>query len=123
MTTSYRLRPEVQAVVHLHPPYTVALSLRERPLPLVTVSARMGLRHVPCMPIAYPGTAALHDAVREAILAHPGVSVILLAAHGLTAMGADLTAAFNAADLAEMTARQACIAESLGIRAELPEPA
>lgn len=119
---SYRLRPDVQAVIHLHPPYTVVQSLRIRPLPLVTVSARLGLGHVPCVPIAYSGTPKLHAYVRDAIRANPGVKVIMLAAHGLTAMGADLTAAFNAADLCEMTARQACIAEGLGIQVDLPEP-
>ncbi len=119
---AYKLRPDVHAVIHLHPPYTVVQSLRVRPLPLVTVSAKLGLKHVPCVPVAYSGTPTLHGYVRDAILANPGVSVIILAAHGLTAMGAELAAAFNAADLCEMTAKQACIAESLGIRVELPEP-
>lgn len=119
---AYKLRPDVHAVIHLHPPYTVVQSLRVRPLPLVTVSARLGLKHVPCVPIAYSGTPKLHEYVRQAIVENPGVSVIMLAAHGLTAMGADLTAAFNAADLCEMTAKQACIAESLGITVQLPDP-
>ena len=119
---SYKLRDDVKAVIHLHPPYTVVQSLRVKPLPLVTVSARIGLRHVPCVPIAYSGTPKLHEYVREAIVGNPGVSVIMLAAHGLTAMGASLGAAFNAADLCEMTAKQACIAEGLGIQVELPHP-
>jgi L-ribulose-5-phosphate 4-epimerase len=119
---SYKLRPDVQAVIHLHPPYTVVQSLRLKPLPLVTVSARLGLGHVPCVPIAYSGTPKLHGYVRDAVQDNPGVKVIMLAAHGLTAMGVDLTAAFNAADLCEMTAMQACIAEGLGIHVQLPDP-
>lgn len=120
-TTVYRLRPDVNAIVHLHPTYAVVQSLRVADLPLVTVSARIGLApRVPCVPVAYSGTRLLARYMADALRDVPDAKVILLAAHGLNAMAADLTAAYALADLAEVTARQACIADSLGIHLEVP---
>lgn len=118
----YRLRPDVQAVIHLHPPYTVALSLLGEPLPLLTVSARLLLEHVPCVPVAYPKTRYFHRLTEEVLERYPRVGVVLLAAHGLTAYGADLTAAFHLADLAEATAQQAYLARAIGLSFRLLEP-
>lgn len=120
--SAYALRPDVSAVIHLHPPYSVALSLRGQPLPLVTVSARMLLGHVPCVPVAYPKTRRFHRAVEEVFRRHPEVGVVLMAAHGLTAYAADLTGAFHLADLCEATAQQAYLAEAMGLNFRLPEP-
>src|SRR5581483_8791471 len=92
-------------------------------LPLVTVSARLGLGpRVPCVPVAYSGTRLPDRYIATARREAPGARVVLLAAHGLNAMAADLATAYALADLAEMTARQACVAESLGIRLALPPP-
>ena len=97
-------------------------SLRVADLPLVTVSARLGLGpRVPCVPVAYSGTRLLAQYIARALQEVPTAKVMLLAAHGLNAMAADLGTAYALADLAEMTAKQACIAESLGIELELPE--
>ena len=46
--------------------------------------------------------------------------MILLAAHGLNAVAADLPTAYALADLAEFTAKQACIADSLKLHLALP---
>lgn len=118
----YRLRPDVSAIIHLHPPYTVALSLRGEPLPLVTVSARLLLGHVPCIPVAYPKTRYFHRLMEETLDRFPRVGVILMQAHGLTAYADDLTAAFHLADLVEATAQQAYLAQAAGLRFRLPEP-
>lgn len=120
--SAYRLRASTGAIIHLHPPYSVAMSLRGEPLPLVTVSARLLLRHVPCIEVAYPKTGRLDRAMAEVFDRCPDAAVILMAAHGLTAYGTDLDDAFNLADLAEGSAQQAYLAEALGIRFRLPEP-
>jgi L-fuculose-phosphate aldolase len=120
--STYRLRPDVQAVIHLHPPYSVVMSLKAEPLPLVTVSARLLLRYVPCVPVAYPETDRLHAAMEAVLERCPEAGVVLMAAHGLTAWGPDLTAAFDLADLCEATARQAYMARAAGLRFRLPEP-
>jgi L-fuculose-phosphate aldolase len=128
-TVVYRLRPDVNAIIHLHPCYAVVQSLRLADLPLLTVSARLGLGpRVPCVPVAYAGTRLLAQYVGAALKEAPGAKVVLLAAHGLNAMAADLATAYALADLTEFTAKQACIADSLQIhlplppRESLPEP-
>jgi L-ribulose-5-phosphate 4-epimerase len=122
-TVVYRLRPDVNAIVHLHPCYTVVCSLKLKDLPLVTVSARLGLGpRVPCVPVAYSGTRLLAQYVARALKEVPEAKVMLLAAHGLNAMAADLETAYALADLTEFTAKQACIAELLGVHLKLPEP-
>ena len=64
----YRLRRDVNAVIHLHPCYTVVHSLRVADLPLLTVSARLGLGpRVPCVPVAYAGTRLLAQYVGTAL--------------------------------------------------------
>ena len=118
----YQLRPDVNAIIHLHPPYTVALSLRGEPLPLVTVSARLLLGHVPCIPVAYPKTRYFHRIMEETLDRFPRVGVILMQAHGLTAYADNLTAAFHLADLVEATAQQAYLAQATGLQFRLPEP-
>lgn len=120
-TVIYRLRPDVQAVVHLHPCYAVVQSLGLHDLPLVTVSARLGLGRVPCVPVAYSGTRLLAQYIANALQEVPEARVILLAAHGLNAMAGDLSTAYALADLAEHTAMQACVAEGLGRRLEIPD--
>ena len=118
----YQLRPDVNAIIHLHPPYTVALSLRGEPLPLVTVSARLLLGHVPCIPVAYPKTRYFHRLMEETLDRFPRVGVILMQAHGLTAYADNLTTAFHLADLVEATAQQAYLAQATGLKFRLPEP-
>src|SRR5262249_61759157 len=90
-------------------------------LPLLTVSGRLGLRRGgPCVPVAYSGIRLLAQQVGKAPREAPGVKVMLLAAHGLNAMAADPRAAYALADLAECTAKQACIAHDLGVHLTLP---
>jgi len=120
-TVVYRLRPDVNAIIHLHPCYAVVQSLRLADLPLLTVSARLALGpRVPCVPVAYAGTRLLAQYVGSALKEVPDAKVLLLAAHGLNAMAADLATAYALADLTEFTAKQACIADSLQIHLALP---
>ena len=46
---AYRLRPDVGAIVHVHPPYATAYANKMQPLPMSTVSAMGKLKHVPCI--------------------------------------------------------------------------
>jgi len=72
------------------------------------------------VPVAYAGTRLLAQYVGSALKEAPGAKVVLLAAHGLNAMAADLATAYALADLTEFTAKQACIADSLQIHLALP---
>ncbi len=111
----YRIRPEVRAIVHVHPPHATAFSLKMADLPLVTVSATANLKRVPCIDVALSGSDELRRLVEEGFERNPGCRAILMRAHGIIATGPNLVAAYNAADLIEDTARIAYISSMLGI--------
>ena len=43
----YRLRPEINYIIHAHPTYSVLWTLQKKPLPLYTESAKLKLGEVP----------------------------------------------------------------------------
>lgn len=114
----YRARPEVNALVHVHPPYATAFSHRFRELPLVTVGASAALGKVPCIEVALSGSAELRSYVEEAFSTDRSVKAILMRAHGIIGAGPDLVAAYDTADLVESTAKIAYLAAGLGIPIE-----
>jgi len=109
----YRLRPDVGAIAHLHPPYATAYSNREKNLPMTTISSRVILKEVPWVACALPGSKELCDFVSAGILRYPGTKALLMKEHGILALGADLKAAYYLADLVEGTAKFAFIEGNL----------
>ncbi len=106
---AYRLRPQVGAVVHLHPPYATAYAVRGMELPLVTDGARANLKRVPVVGHAPSGSAELHRLVEEGLVRNPEAKAILMREHGMFSMGPNLTVAYNLADLVEDTAKIALL--------------
>jgi len=114
----YRVRPEVNAIVHVHPPYATAFSHRFQDLPLVAVGASAGLKRVPCIDVALSGSTELRSLVEEAFSKDRSIKALLMRAHGIIATGPDLVAAYDVADLVEGTARIAHLVVGLGIPVE-----
>ncbi len=110
---AYILRPEVGAVVHVHPPYATAYSNKGMNLPLVTVSSRANLKEVPWIECALPGSKELYEFVCEGIKMHPSVRALLMKEHGILTLGTDLKTAYYLADLVEDTAKVAFIADHI----------
>jgi L-fuculose-phosphate aldolase len=106
---AYRLRPNIHALAHVHPPYATAYANKMLPLPLVTVSARANLKHVPCVECAIPGSCELRDLVSAGLSSNPEARAILMKEHGILTLGKDLMEAFYLADLVEDTAKIAFI--------------
>lgn len=109
----YQLRPDVGAVSHVHPPYATAYSIKEKPLPLVTVNSRIILQEVPCIDCAPPGSKDLCDFVEGGIRRYPTAKALLMKEHGILALGPDLTTAYYIADLVEDTAKIAFLKENI----------
>jgi len=103
----YAQRPEMQAVVHLHSTYSVALSTLaaadpENMLPPITAYFVMRVGNLPLVPYFPPGDRGLADAVGVAMeTAH----AVLLANHGSVAAGKSLEEAVYAAEELEETAK------------------
>ncbi len=115
-TGIYRARPDVGAVVHVHPPYATAFSVVADVLPIITAAGKANLGRVPTIP-AYPaGSAELAQAVVNQLL-DPSVKAVLMEAHGVTAVGPDIVKASYAACLLEESARVAYLVENMKARA------
>jgi len=110
----YRSKPSVRAVVHVHPPYSIAFASAGIAIPLATVSAELKLKQAPIVSRARPGSRELCDNVARAAKEFPQENgILLLAEHGAIAFHQSLCDAFDNAELAEDTARIALLAAQL----------
>jgi ribulose-5-phosphate 4-epimerase/fuculose-1-phosphate aldolase len=100
----FQVRPDVNGIVHYHGPYATAYAARGLPLPLPTVHSRRILRHVPVIDEYPEGSKDLAEAVARAC-ENPEVTGLLLANHGLMALGATLHQAQYIGELMEESAR------------------
>jgi ribulose-5-phosphate 4-epimerase/fuculose-1-phosphate aldolase len=105
----YRRRPDVGAVVHLHPPYAVAFAALHALPPLLTEEARASLeRKAVVVPPAPSGSRELAALVEDAFR-DPAVAAAILAEHGTVTVGPDLHSAFYLSEYLEDAARTACL--------------
>jgi ribulose-5-phosphate 4-epimerase/fuculose-1-phosphate aldolase len=103
---TYLTRADIGAVVHLHPPFSVCLScmLAKNPFPVPAMTSEYAKRigKINFIPFALPGTPELAEAVKQVIATCDSV---LLAKHGLVAVGKDLEVAINYAEQIEENAQ------------------
>ena len=114
----YRARPDIKAVVHAHPPISVAftianISLARCILPEVVLT----LGSIPTIDYETTGTGALASRVGDAILNH---DAILMDRHGAVCVGTSLLEAFCRLEVMEHTALITKTARDLGAVKELP---
>jgi L-ribulose-5-phosphate 4-epimerase len=108
----YRLREEVQGIVHYHAPFATAYAVRGLPIPTLSGHARRAFPRMPIVPELRDGSRELAEAVEKAFRDRK-VRFVLLEAHGLIAVGDSLLAAQTLAELAEETAKTAIAARLL----------
>jgi L-fuculose-phosphate aldolase len=108
----YRQRPDVQAVVHAHPPTATGFAVAGIPLDrAVLAEVLTTLGSIPIAEYATPSTRELPEAVRKYIKAHDGM---LLANHGALTVGADLYSAYYKMETIEHFAHISLVARMLG---------
>ena len=108
----YRQRPDVNAVVHAHPPMATAFSiagvtLARCILPEVVVT----LGGIPTAEYATPGTAEVPESIGQAIHEYDAV---ILAHHGTLTVGQTLWNAYQQLEKVEHAAQITLIARQLG---------
>ncbi len=109
---AYRLRPDVGAVVHAHPPIATGFAVAGIPLDrAVLAEVVTTLGSIPIAEYGTPSTRELADAVAPYLRAHDG---LLLANHGALALGKDLFAAYYKMETIEHFARISLVARLLG---------
>ena len=108
----YRQRPEIQAVVHAHPPTATGFAVAGIPLDrAVLAEVLTTLGSIPIAEYATPSTKELPEAVRHYIKAHDGM---LLANHGALTVGTDLFSAYYKMETIEHFAKISLVARLLG---------
>jgi L-fuculose-phosphate aldolase len=109
---AYRRRPDVQAVVHAHPPIATGFAVAGIPLDrAVLAEVVTTLGSVPIAEYATPSTKELPEAVRQYVQAHDGM---LLANHGALTLGTDLFSAYYKMETIEHFAKISLVARLLG---------
>lgn len=115
----YRQRPDVQAVIHAHPPNAVALTLIGEPFPAEIVPEGLtALGEVPTVPYARPGTAQMGEQLQPYLSDH---DVLLLDHHGSLTVGKTLEEALIKLERLEAVAQLWMLAKQVGEIIPLPE--
>jgi L-fuculose-phosphate aldolase len=108
----YRNRPDINAVVHAHPPTATGFAVAGIPLTrAVLAEVVTTLGSIPIAEYGTPSTAELPEAVRKYIKAHDGM---LLANHGAVTCGTTVESAHFKMETIEHFARISLVARLLG---------
>lgn len=114
----YNLRPDINAVVHAHPPTATGFAAAGIALnePLIAEAA-VTVGPIALAPYGTPGTTELTDALKPFIAGH---NAALLANHGVVTYGRDVMQALFMMETVEHYARIALVTRMLGRSAPIP---
>lgn len=91
-TTVYKVRPDAKAIVHCHSPFATAYAQANTPvINRVSPEFMMVFGQVPCLKYGRPGTLDIIAELEQYIMDY---DVVLLANHGVLAVGKDPEEAF-----------------------------
>lgn len=108
----YRMRPDVHAICHAHPPTATGFAVAGRALDKALLpEIIVGLGQIPLVRYATPGTPDLSTALEPFV---PHYDALLLANHGAVTCGPDLLSAFFRMESIEHLARVTLAAEMAG---------
>jgi len=114
----YRMRPDVNAVVHTHSPYATTMACLGWEIPPVHYLVGFSGKKVPLARYDTFGTPGLAANVAAAI---GDYNAVLLANHGLAAVGGNMASAFAAAEEIEFVARIYYQTRAVGTPRILPD--
>jgi L-fuculose-phosphate aldolase len=115
----YRMRPDIQAIVHAHPPTATGFAAAGIPLtePLVC-EVVMGLGCIPLARYGTPGTSELAQTLEPYV---PTYDAILMSNHGVVTYGDTLEHAYMKMETVEHFAQIALVTHLLGRQQPLKE--
>ncbi len=117
----YQVRPDINAVVHAHPPHATGFAVAGLSLEKAILSeVVLTLGCVPLTAYGTPSTRELTDAIEPYLPYH---DALLMANHGAVAFADTLEKAFNKLETLEHTCKISFIARSLGNENTIPERA
>lgn len=117
----YKMRPDISAVCHAHPPHGTAFAVAGLPIDKPILSeVVLTLGCVPLTGYGTPSTDELTDAMKPFVGVH---NALLMANHGAVAYGKHLWEAYDRLETLEHTAKIAILAKALGGANDLPADA
>jgi L-fuculose-phosphate aldolase len=117
--TIYCMRPDVNAIVHAHPPTATGFAACGLALDQALISeVLLSLGSVPLAHYATPGTSELSAALEPFI---PEYDAVLMANHGVVTYGSDLMTAYMNMETVEHFAKIALVVKQLGCERPLPQ--
>lgn len=109
----YQNREDVKAVVHTHSMFATTIATLRLDVPPASYLIAYAGKKVPCAPYATFGTQEIADAAYNTM--GKEYNAVLLANHGLIAVGPDMPSAFGIAEIIEMVCeiyyRAKCVGE------------
>jgi len=115
----YEIREGIGAVAHCHSPYLTAYAICQKELTSDCYPEfMMHFKEIKVAPYGAPGTKDIYEGAKEILKNH---YVVLLANHGVLAIGSTALMACNRLEAAEAAAKIMSIARSIGTPAALPE--
>jgi len=107
----YRVRDDVRAVFHIHPPFATGLASAGVDFSTFTFEAVLDLGPVDLLPMLPPGSSELAERIGRSAAGH---DVILLANHGAVVMGRTMRQAYLRCCILEETAIAFLVAHLVG---------
>ncbi len=108
----YRLRPDINAVCHAHPPTATGYAAAGIPLDKpILCELVIGLGSIPVARYGTPGTSELGASIEPYVQSH---DAILMANHGVVTYGPDLLTSFMRMETTEHFAQVSLVTERLG---------
>jgi len=118
-TLIYKTRPDVNAIIHAHPPFCTGFACAKMPIDSsIFPEAIVLVGEVALVEYATPGTKDLAMKVSEAAKTH---DALLLQNHGTVTLGASLEEAYLKTEVLEETAQILLISSLLGGFKPLPK--
>jgi L-fuculose-phosphate aldolase len=116
-TLAYKARPEIRSVIHCHPPFLTAHALCHKEVATNAYPELMGnFKAVPVAPYGRPHGETI---ITNALPFLEKSDIILLANHGVLAVGLTVIATMNKVEAAESIARILFLADKLGKQVDL----
>lgn len=115
---TYRVRPDVGAIVHLHPQTAILLDAMDEAIRLITTDHAFYLRRIARTPFRRPGTRELAEVAAAAAV---DANCVLLAHHGCSVLADTVELAVKRALYLEEAARLTYRAIALSNGRPLPE--
>jgi L-fuculose-phosphate aldolase len=98
---TYRVRPDVNAVIHLHPQYTVLLDALGYPVRLISLDQAYYVRKIVRIPYFLSGSDELADAAADAARE---CDAVIMGFHGCSCLGESIAMGFRRAQNLEQAA-------------------